>query len=156
MASFLKNNFMKVLLFLLLSSNFIFYLMSETLLASYANTLGILVLGIFTIIWQGRIKKQNIEVKKTVEKVVTTVAEVKDTVDIVHVKINSMRDKELAQTKDLGEAVGQLKGAQDARDRAREAKIDSMAMPNDHVEPVKVIVSQPADVNIVKDETKKQ
>lgn len=123
--------------------------MSETLLLGYAQTVGILLLGIFTVVWNNRRKKEVSEVKDTVAKV-------KDTVDIVHVKINSMRDKELEQTKDLGEAIGAEAGRQQRRAEDREDKIDNISLaPSAAPEPpVKVIVDQPADVNIVKDDTK--
>lgn len=157
---------MKVVLFLILSSNFLFLLMSETLLLGYAQVIGIFALGVFTVIWNNRRKKENLEVKNTVAEVKNTVAEVKGTVDVVHTTINSMRDKELKQTQELGEKTGELKGAQDARNRDREAKIDSVSLPSGSHEPVKVsieqpkdvplevVVAKPADVNIVEDKTK--
>lgn len=110
---------------------------------SYAQTVGILLLGIFTVVWTNRTKKVVTEVKKEVGE--------------IHHKINSMRENELKVTKDLGEAVGAEAGRQQKRTEDREDKIDNISLQTTTLEapPVKVVVTQPADVNIVEDKTKK-
>lgn len=78
-------------------------------------------------------------------------------VNTISTNIDGMRTNELKVTKDLGEAVGAEAGRQQKRTEDREDKIDNISLaPSLAAEspPVKVIVDQPADVNIIKDETK--
>lgn len=76
-------------------------LMSETLLLGYAQTLGILLLGIFTVVWNNRRKKD--------------VKEVKDRVIELDVKVDGRLTELLESTKSDQRQQGNTEGQEKVR-----------------------------------------